>query len=189
PSTTGSSGHGILVPFVQQYGRLFYPAVVLIGITGVLTSLYPHHSLAPSDILGIWIAGMSIATIAAVIVFSRTTVQPVPAIRLSAFLMAGGVIVSFFIPAGLLIIGAVAGVVMIAQMALLASETGHQGVVMGLFATTSYLGMAILPAAAGFIAGGMGFFAAFGACVFASLSVVGTIGRCSCMPHEKIRGQ
>jgi MFS family permease len=51
-----SRGHGLVIHFVRQYGWLFYSAVILIGITGVITSLYPHHSQAPSDILGIWIA-------------------------------------------------------------------------------------------------------------------------------------
>ena len=44
------------------------PSSVLIGITGVVTSLYPQFSGASSENLGIWIAGMSIATIVAVLV-------------------------------------------------------------------------------------------------------------------------
>ena len=46
-------------------------------------------------------------------------------------------------------IGALAGIVMIAQMAFLAGIKEHQGIAMGLFSTTSYLGMAALPFIAG----------------------------------------
>lgn len=171
---------GIVILFMGHYRWIWYSSIVLIGITGVLTSLYPQFSRAPSDLLGTWIAGMSIATIAAVIIYSRTTLQPIPAIRWSALLMAGGVALSFFTPAGLLVIGALAGIVMISQMAFLADIRDHQGVAMGLFSTTSYLGMAILPAAAGFIAGSLGNGIAFLLIGCAALSVFATIGRCPC---------
>jgi MFS family permease len=167
-----------------QYRWLWYSSVVLIGITGVVTSLYPQLSGAPSDLLGIWIAGMSIATIASVLIFSRTRMQPVPAIRTAALLMAGGVIISFFSPAGFLVLGALAGIVLIGQMAFLAGVPGHQGTVMGFFSTFSYLGMAVMPAATGFVAQGLGFPAAFTVTAIAALSVAATIGRCTCSLPE-----
>lgn len=167
-----------------QYRWLWYSSVVLIGITGVVTSLYPQFSGAPSDLLGIWIAGMSIATIASVLIFSRTEMQPVPAIRNAALLMAGGVILSFFSPAGFLVLGALAGIVMIGQMAFLAGISENQGTVMGLFSTFSYLGMAVMPAATGFIAQGLGFPAAFIVTALFALSVAATIGRCTCILPE-----
>ncbi len=147
--------------YLREYNWLWYTSLVLIGITGVMTSLYPEFSGVSYSTVGSWIAGMSIATIAAVIVCSRTRFPPVPVFRWSALLMAAAVILSFFTPAGLIAIGALAGVVMFAVMAYLAHIREHQGIVMGLFATTGYLGMAILPAIAGFVAEGTGFFVAF----------------------------
>ena len=104
---------------------------------------------------------MSIATILAVLAVSRFRFDEILAIRVSAILMMGGVAISFISPAGFLVLGAVAGIVMIAQMAFLARVHEHQGTAMGLFTTASYLGMAVLPFIAGVIADGAGFFVAF----------------------------
>jgi MFS family permease len=78
------------------------------------------------------------------------------------------------------IIGIGAGVVMIAQMAFLAQVKDHQGVAMGLFSTTSYLGMSALPFIAGLIADSAGFFYAFCLTAFFAGTVFFTIGRCDC---------
>jgi hypothetical protein len=166
--------------FIAKYRWLWYSAIVLIGITGVVTSLYPKFSGATPDVLGFWIAGMSVATIVAVLVYSRVDLPPAPVIRWSAVLMGAAVIVAYFLPAGFLLIGALAGVVMIAQMAFLAGVREHQGILMGLFSTMSYLGMALLPVAAGFVAGSLGFLAAFGIAALFALTVALTIGRCAC---------
>lgn len=171
---------GTVIEYVVQYRWLWYSSLVLVGITGVLTSLYPEFSDASPDVVGLWIAGMSVATIAAVLIYSRTPVHPVPVIRWSAVLVGAAVIVSFFSAAGFLIVGALAGVVMIAQMAFLAGIRGHQGIVMGLFSTTSYLGMALLPVSAGFVADGLGFFMAFCITALCAGTVAVTIGRCEC---------
>ena len=66
--------------------------------------------------------------------------------------MTAAVIITFLSPLGFVLIGALAGVIMIAQMTFLAEVHDHQGLVMGLFSTSSYLGMTILPVVAGFIA-------------------------------------
>jgi len=173
---------GTVVRFIGQFRWLWFSAIVLIGATGVVTSLYPKFSGAPADVLGFWIAGMSVVTIAAVLIYSRTTLPPVPTIRWAAALMGIAVIITFFSAAGFLLIGALAGIVMIAQMAFLATTQQYQGVVMGLFATMSYLGMALLPVAAGLIADTTGFFAAFCFVALGAAMVAGTIGRCSCAP-------
>jgi MFS family permease len=90
------------------------------------------------------------------------------------------VILSFYTPAGFLVVGALAGVVMIAQMAFLAQASNQQGAAMGLFSTTSYLGMSLLPFLAGFIAETTTFSLAFCAMACAAVSVSFTIGRCTC---------
>ena len=71
--------------------------------------------------------------------------------------MAAGVFLTYVSPLGFIVLGALAGVVMIAQMAFLAGVSDHQGLLMGLFSTASYLGMAILPFLAGVIADTGGF--------------------------------
>jgi MFS family permease len=171
---------GTVSRIILQYRWLWYSAIILIGITGVITSLYPSFSGASPDLLGLWIAGMSIATIAAVLIYSRTSLPPIPVIRWCAILIGAAIIVSFWSPAGFLVLGALAGVVMIAQMAFLATLREPQGVLMGLFSTASYLGMALLPVAAGFIAEDFSFSAAFWTMVFSAVTVAALIGWCSC---------
>jgi MFS family permease len=167
----------VFLCFVRDYRWLWFSSIVLVGITGVVSSLYPQFSGASSESLGYWIAGMSIATIGAVLAASRASLPSLPAIRWSAVLMAAGVLVSFFSPWGFVVLGALAGIVMIAQMAILAGVRDHQGVVMGLFSTTSYLGMAILPFIAGLFADLAGFFFTFGITAFSAILVAVTIGR------------
>ncbi len=173
---------GTVFRFLIQFRWLWFSSVILIGITGVLTSLYPRFSGAPSDLVGLWTAGMSVATIIAVLVYSRTRLSPVPVIRTVAVLFGIAVLFSYVTPAGVLLIGALAGIVMIAQMAFLAGVQEFQGVIMGLFSTMSYLGMALLPAIAGLVADGAGFFAAFFLAALCAGTVAVTIGRCSCPP-------
>jgi len=140
---------------------LWYSVVVLVGITGVVSSLYPKFSGETPDMLGLWIAGMSVATIITVVIISRVPLPPVPVIRWCAVFMAAGVLIAYFTPLGFIVLGSFAGVVMIAQMAILAGDRAHQGLLMGLFSTTSYLGMAVLPFVAGIVAETGGFLLAF----------------------------
>ena len=185
-AVTCPGNHNALIPLVKEYRWLWYSAVILIGITGVVTSLYPKFSGYSPDSVGIWISLMSIATIAGVLVASRLSLPPVLTIRWSAILMVIAVMVSYFSPLGFVMIGIGAGVVMIAQMTFLAQVKDHQGVAMGLFSTTSYLGMAILPFIAGLIADSTGFFYAFCATALCALTVFFTIGRCECQLHKTL---
>ncbi len=147
--------------FVRSNLWLWYSAVVLVGITGVASSLYPDFSKSPPDLVGFWIASMSIATIGTVLIASRFRIFSGRVIFWSALLMAGAVFLIPATPVAFVVLGALAGIVMIAQMAFLAQVPGHQGLLMGLFSTASYLGMAILPFLAGLIADSAGFLMAF----------------------------
>lgn len=160
-----------------KYRWVLFSSVVLIGATGVATSLFPNHSTLPSDAAGFWIAGMSIATIVSVMVISRFPFEEIRAIQISSLLMAGGILLLAWSPAGLLVLGAVAGFVMIAQMALLAGERVHQGIAMGLFSTSSYLGMALLPFLAGLVADLSGIISAFAVTAVFSCTVAFVVGR------------
>jgi MFS family permease len=181
PARTPQGDHkDALIQMVKDYRWLWFSSIILVGTTGVVTSLYPEFSGYSPDTVGVWISLMSIATILAVLVVSRLSLPPVPAIRWSAALMVVAIMVSFYSPLGFPIIGILAGVVMIAQMSYLAGIKDHQGTAMGLFSTTSYLGMAILPVMAGVIADSAGFFLAFVATAFCAATVFFTIGRCNC---------
>lgn len=171
---------GVLFSLVKKYRYLWYSSVVLVGITGAVTALYPRFSGYSPDSLGIWISSMSIATIVAVLVVSRLSLPPVPVIQWCAALMIVAVMVSFYSPVAFEVLGILAGVIMIAQMKFLAQVTDHQGVAMGLFSTTSYLGMTALPVIASVIADAAGFFSAFCITAFFAATVFLTIGRCEC---------
>ncbi|MEI8330207.1 MAG: hypothetical protein WCF90_00875 [Methanomicrobiales archaeon] len=147
-----------LIPFVSKNRYLGYSSMILIGITVIVISLYPEFSAISAEITVTWIAMMIISSIIAVLAASRVSLSPVTAIRLSAILMGFGVVLTFYPPAVFIVIGALAGIVMIAQMAFLAGTDGPQGFTLGLYSTTSYLGMAILPFFAGLVADSFGFF-------------------------------
>jgi MFS family permease len=174
------SSRAVIGPLIAKYRWMWVSSVVLVGITGVVVSLYPKFSGQAPDIVSIWIAGMSVATIIAVMIASRIPLPPVATIRWSAVLMVPGVLLSFVTPLGFIVIGALAGIVMIAQMAFLSDVRDHQGVAMGLFSTTSYLGMALLPFLAGVVADTAGFFTAFCVTALCAVLVALTIGRCTC---------
>lgn len=188
---TGSvtqKGNGATIFYlVQEFRWLWYSSVILIGITGVVTSLYPKYSGYTPDSVGYWISFMSIATIAGVLVASRLSLPPVPAIRWSAVLILMAVFVTYFSPLGFVLIGTCAGFVMIAQIAYLAQVRDHQGVAMGLFSTSSYLGMTALPFITGIIADITGFFYAFCITALFALTVFLTIGRCECRIYQTLQ--
>lgn len=172
------AGHDLVLSWdiFRKYRWVLFSSVVLIGVTGVATALFPDHSALPADAVGFWIAGMSIATIVAVMMVSRFPLDEIRMIRISSLLMAGGILLLAWSPAGLLVLGAVAGLVMIAQMALLAGEREHQGIAMGLFSTSSYFGMALLPFLAGLVADLSGIVAAFAVTAVLSCTVAFVVG-------------
>lgn len=178
----------VLPAIISEYRWLWYSAIVLIGITGVATSLYPGFSSAPPSIDGIWIAAMSVATIMTALIVSNLELPPIPTIRMAALIMAGGILLSYYTPTGFIVIGALAGIIMIAQMAYLAdAKRQQQGIVMGIYSATSYLGMSMLSFLAGMIAESTSFFIAFSVTALACVSVSVTIGWCSCRKtdHDK----
>ena len=172
--------HNALIPLISEYRWLWYSSIVLIGITGVVTSLYPKFSGYSPESVGIWIAIMSCSTIIAVLVSSRLFLPPVITIRGCAFLMIIAVMISFYSPLGFAFLGTLAGIVMICQMTFLSQVRHHQGTAMGLFSTTGYLGMTALPVMAGFIADSAGFFLAFCATALVAITVFLTIQSCEC---------
>jgi MFS family permease len=179
---TWGSYIGSLPGIVRSYFWLWFSSVVLIGITGAVTAIYPQFSGASPDVVGLEIAAMSGATAVAVVLVSKWSFAPVPVLRLAAILSAGAVIACFFTPWAFIVLGALAGVVMIAQLTYLASAGRDQGTYMGLFDASSYLGMTVLPFIAGIVAQVSGFFMAFLVTAIFALVVALTIGLCRSCP-------
>jgi MFS family permease len=166
----------------RNYFWLWFSSLVLIGATGAVTALYPQFSGQPADTIGLELAVMNGATVVAVLLVSRVSLAPIPILRISALAMAGAVLLTLFSPIGFPVIGAVAGVVMISQLAFLAKAGSHQGVFMGLFNAAGYAGMSVMPFLAGIVAEATTFTAAFGLTALAAVVVAFTIGRCACAP-------
>jgi len=167
----------VLARLVYEYRWFWFAAIVLIGITGVVTSLYPAFSPAAPDIDSIWIAGMSISTVLISLIVSRLPLEPVRTIRTGGVVMAAGVILMLCSPTGFIVIGAAAGIVMIAQMNFLSRTSAYQGAVMGLYSTTSYLGMGILPFLSGILTDLAGYTITFFLVACAALAAILMIGK------------
>ena len=134
-----------ILRFMREYRWLWLSAIMVTGATGVVTSLYPGFSHEIPQLTALYISAMNIGTIAAVIIASRFVLPPIPAIRTSAVIIAASVFTCYFTPWGFVLVGAAAGVVMIAQMAFLSESESHQGTVMGIYTTASYAGHVIAP--------------------------------------------
>jgi len=180
PRTIAQERPGRILPLVREYRWLWYSSVILVGITGIASSLYPGYSMLSPDFIGLFIASMSVATIVAVLVVSCLPLQPITIIRFSTVFMALGLGVTYFSPLGFAMLGALAGFVMIAQMAFLAGIGENQGIAMGIFSTSSYLGISLLPFLAGIIVSRLGYAVAFFAAIILSQKITFTIGRCKC---------
>ncbi|MBP1928101.1 MFS family permease [Methanolinea mesophila] len=172
---------------IRQYFWLWVSAVIMIGITGALTAIYPQFSGLSPAIIGLQIAAMNVSTAVAVLIVPRANLHPITAIRVSAILMAGAVLLSFYTPWGFIPVGFLAGVVMIGQLTFLSRVEPRQGAVMGLFNVASYGGMTILPFIAGVVAQEVSFFAAFATSMLSALFIAATIGRCGCSDPGKKR--
>jgi MFS family permease len=179
---------GNLARIIRDDFWLWVSSVILVGITGVVTALYPEFTGETAANLGLEIAAMNIATVIAVLLISRLRFPPVTTLRIAALLMAVAVFATFVSPLGFILVGAVAGVVMVAQLAFLAQAETQQGIAMGLWSTMGYAGMTLLPFIAGVIAEQTTFFFAFAFSAVLAVVVAGTIGRCSCRLRREAPG-
>ena len=169
-----------LVRVTRDYFWLWISTIVILGATGALTVLYPEFSdLAPGR-LALIIAAMNISTAIAVIAAGHAHLPPVQTIRIASLMMAVAVLCVYATPLGFILVGALAGVVMIGQLAFLAAAEARQGVLMGLFNTASYGGMTLIPFVAGYVAAVSTFFLAFALVSLLAVGVAATIGRCGC---------
>jgi MFS family permease len=128
---------------------------------------------------------MYTATFITVLVASHAHLEPISAIRISSFLMAIGVALCYLTPLGFILVGALAGVVIIAQMAYLAGTEMPQGAAMGLFNISTYSGMSLLPFVAGVVVqlSGNNFLIAFTFTALLCLVVGGVVGKFARQPR------
>ncbi|TAJ44118.1 MFS transporter [Methanofollis fontis] len=164
----------------RDYFWLYISAVILVGATGAVTAIYPEFTGESPTTIGLQLGMMNVATIVTSIASSRVRLAPIPTIRASAVLMAVAVACSFFTPAAFVLIGGIAGVVIIAQINFLSAHPTDQGAIMGLFNASSYGGMTILPFMAGVVAEARGFPAAFLIVTVLAACMALTVGRCRC---------
>ncbi len=128
---------------------------------------------------------MSGATAIAILFVSQVKFATVPTIRIAAMFSAAAVIASYVISWAFIVIRAFAGIIMIAQLAFLADVGKEQGTFMGLFNTSSYRWMTIIPFIITFIAELFGFLPAFLIPALLCLVVAATIGLCMQCRVEK----
>jgi hypothetical protein len=176
---TRDTGSGI--PVIRRDGSgvgpaiwMYLSAVILVGATGAVTAIYPAFTGAMPSFLGVSLAAMNLSTVITVVVASRLHLRPIPTIRAAAILLAAAVLAILYTPAAFVLVGALLGFIMIAQLAFLAESGLPQGVVMGSYNAASYLGMTLLPFVSGVVAERAGFLPSFAlvACLAASMALV-----------------
>ncbi|MDV2482484.1 MFS transporter [Methanoculleus sp. Wushi-C6] len=165
---------------VRDYFWLFAATVVLIGMTGAIAAVYPEYTGGDPSLLALQLATVNIATIVVVLVAPRFNLRPIPTIRVSSLLMGAAVVAGYVTPYAFPVIGALAGMVMVAALAFLAETRLEQGVMVGLFNTASYAGFTFLSALAGLVAGYSGFLPAFLLLAGIAAAIAVPIGRCRC---------
>lgn len=133
---------------------LWISMVVFCGTTGVVTSLYPDLSLLGADVVGVITAFMSVATAVTVYAFSHLSIQnSLSSVRNGGVLLAVSVPIILINPIGMILVGAVFGVITVALLNYIAETNLPQGVMNGIFYLMQYGGMAVLPFIAGVLLG------------------------------------
>jgi MFS family permease len=169
-----------LPAIIRNYIWLFVAAVILVGVTGGIAAIYPEYTGQNPAAVSLQLASINIATIIAVLFASHLNFEPIPTIRASAVLMAASVVASYFTPLAFPVIGGFAGLVIVAQLSFLARTNLKQGVMTGLFNTSTYAGFTLLAFLAGVVAELTGFLAAFLLLAGMVAVMALTIGRCRC---------
>ncbi len=166
--------------YLTEYRWLWYSAIIIVGTTGALTSLYPEFGGHNPLLTGVFIASMNLATMVSVLIVSRFRLEPIITIRIAAVGVGSAALLCLISPWGFPIMGAFAGFAIIAQMTFLAGTGAPQGIMMGILNTSTYGGLALLPFFAGFIAEFGTFTMAFLFPALLTITVAVTIGQCRC---------
>ncbi|HWQ67882.1 MAG TPA: MFS transporter [Methanospirillum sp.] len=180
----GESGISYLINqvlgMVFREAPLWISVVVLLGTTGFVQAIYPELSHLGAQDIGLVLALMNVATIIASLIAPSLNYEPVLLIRIAALCMGGLVLVFMEFPGAIFLMGFVAGIIMISQIGYLAASVEHQGIAMGLFSTSSYAGMTLIPAVGGYIVGIISAPAAAASVFVLCIISAVLIGRCKC---------
>ena len=179
----------MIFSITQYHTWLWVTLFIFAGATGVVTSMYPEMSGYSAEISGVVTGLMSVSTAVCVYTVSRLTLlDSLGIIRRAAVFLAVSVPLVFFTPLGMILVGAVFGVISVAVLNYIAGTPHPQGVMNGLYTTMQYAGMAALPFVTGLIVlpiGYLGVFILVGVVVLAGgLLIV----RCPCYAPTLKRG-
>lgn len=173
---------------VRQY-PLWLSVIILVGSTGYVQAVLPELSGYPVHEVSIVLATMNFATIITSLLTPYIKIEPVLLIRISALIMIPLLFTFLLSPIVVLIMGGVAGFIMVSQVGYLTFAEERQGIAMGLYSTCGYAGMALLPAIGGQIIFLSSFVTASAVIALGAFGIAIIIGRCSCkgfIIHEKM---
>lgn len=165
---------------IIRQAPLWFSVIILLGSTGYVQAVFPELSNYPAHEIGVVLAAMNFATIITSLATPYLKIEPVMLIRISALMIIPLLFAFIIVPASVLVMGGIAGLVMVSQVGYLAMAEEKRGIAMGLYSTFSYGGMTLIPAIGGSIIPLFSF-------EIASLVIAGgavltavTIGRCRC---------
>jgi len=172
---------GETVSVARYHLWLWIGIFMFTGVTGVVTSTYPELSGLSADLTGILTGLMSVATAVTVYFTSRFAIRDsLAVVRFSAICLALVLPLVVFSPLGIILVGAVYGVINAGVMDYIAKTNRPQGVMNGLFLFVQYGGMWFLPILAGFLAVPAGYLAVYLLCGLLCLAAGLLIVRCPC---------
>ena len=179
--TKGALSPAETISVARYHLWLWIGIFMFTGVTGVVTSTYPELSGLSADLTGILTGLMSVATAVTVFVTSRFVIRDsLAVVRFAAICLALVLPLVIYSPLGIILVGAVYGVINAAVMDYIASTNRPQGVMNGLFLFIQYGGMWFLPVVAGFLAVPAGYLAVFLICGLLCLAAGLLIVRCPC---------
>ena len=179
--TKGALSPAETISVARYHLWLWVGIFMFTGVTGVVTSTYPELSGLSADLTGILTGLMSVATAVTVFVTSRFVIRDsLAVVRFAAICLALVLPLVIYSPLGIILVGAVYGVINAAVMDYIASTNRPQGVMNGLFLFIQYGGMWFLPVVAGFLAVPAGYLAVFLICGLLCLAAGLLIVRCPC---------
>ncbi len=179
--TNGALSAGETVAVARYHLWLWLGIFMFTGVTGVVTSTYPEMSGLSADLTGILTGLMSVATAVTVYIASRFVIRDsLAVVRFAAVCLALVLPFVFYSPLGIVLVGAVYGVINAGVMDYIAKTNRPQGVMNGLFLFVQYGGMWFLPILAGFLAIPAGYLAVFLLCGILCLAAGLLIVRCPC---------
>ena len=172
---------GETVSVAKYHLWLWIGIFMFTGVTGVVTSTYPELSGLSADLTGILTGLMSVATAVTVYLTSRFAIRDsLAVVRFASVCLALVLPLVVFSPVGIVLVGAVYGVINAGVMDYIAKTNRPQGVMNGLFLFVQYGGMWFLPILAGFLAVPAGYLIVYLLCGLLCLAAGLLIVRCPC---------